>query len=238
MKKPITSRNRLDLLLKLRKTARETTDDVWGELSKDEAVNKDVKARLRKSLKRRQEPRCCYCKRWLLNHASAAPIEHVLPRAIYPRFSLRVRNLAIVCVDCNAVKKAADWGKFPKPHKRYPSPETMLFFHPRYHKYDEHIRFLRLETNRQELVTYHGLTPQGRHLCNELLSGVVAKRSLWRSYPKLKVWLRTLEELEAQPETNPRPELEAFRNALDGIVGERLKDGGKAQAWWALPEQK
>lgn len=230
-------RDRLTLLRELRDAAKAGDEEVWSRLGDTKNVrSKDLKALLRKRLKARQEPRCCYCKRWLLNNAHASPIEHVLPRRFYPQFALRVRNLAIACNDCNALKTDDDWGQFAGPHLDYPSPTVMGFFHPRYHPYDEHIRYLRMETNRQEFVTYHGLTPQGRHLCAELLSKVVGKQNLRRSYPQLTGWLCTLDELDAEPQSPPRPALQAFRDAMDKAIAERLNDGDKSSALWVVPE--
>lgn len=236
-KKPLTYRKKMTLLHKLRSAAKAGDKSVWGDLGDvTHTDHKVIKKQLRLAIKNRQEPRCCYCKRWLLNHASAAPIEHVLSRDTYPQFALQPRNLAIACVDCNSVKGKADWGKFSGPYERYPTPETMDFFHPRYHRYDEHIRFIRMETNRQEVVSYHGLTPQGQHLCTQLLSAVVGKRSLKRSYPALAGWQRTMDDLDGQGDSTDRPELQAFRHAMEITIVERLNDGAKASALWVIPQ--
>lgn len=229
--------DRRKLLRELRSAAKKGDEAVWGRLSDPEnACSKELKTMLRTSLKTRQEPRCCYCKRWLLNIAHASPIEHVLPRKYYPQFALRARNLAIACYDCNSLKSDDDWGSFVGPHNGYPSPMLMGFFHPRYHSYDEHIRYMRIETNQQEFVTYHGLTPQGRHLCAELLSKVVGKQSLKRSYPQLSSWVRALDELGADQESPHRPALQVFRDAIDKTIAERLSDGDKSSAFWAAPD--
>ncbi|MGM8936692.1 HNH endonuclease [Pseudomonas neustonica] len=228
--------DRRRLLRELRSAAIKGDKAVWGRLSDSENVcGKELKAMLRTSLKNRQEPRCCYCNRWLLNIAHASPIEHVLPRKYYPQFALRARNLAIACYDCNSLKSDDDWGSFTEPHHCYPSTLVMGFFHPRYHSYDEHIRYLRIETNQQEFVTYKGLTPQGRHLCSELLSKVVGKQSLKRSYPKLSSWVRTLYEVGADQGSTYRPALQVFRDAMDKAIAERLNDGEKSSAFWAAP---
>lgn len=229
-------RDCLILLRELRGAAKRGDETVWSRLGDvNNAVSKELKATLRKSLKSRQEPRCCYCKRWLINNAHASPIEHVLPRKVYPQFALRARNLAIACNDCNALKTDDDWGQFAEPHLLYPTPTHMSFFHPRYHPYDEHIRYLRVETNQQEFVTYHGLTPQGRHLCAELLSKVVGKQNLRRSYPQLSGWVRTLDELDAEQQSPHRPALQSFREAMDKAIAERLNDSDKSSALWTAP---
>jgi hypothetical protein len=234
-KQQLMRRQRLNLLLGLRKQARDGDKSVWGKLGKiDDAPHADLKKALRQALKERQEPRCCYCKRWLLNQAAAAPIEHVLPRHTYPAYALRARNLAIACVDCNALKGKIDWGNFPEPHRRYPSGEELTFFHPRFHDYDAHVRFARMETNRYEYVTYKGLTPQGRHLCTELLNRVVGKQSLKRGYPRLANWQRIVDEVAANQNFDERPALAAFRKTMEQAIGDRLDDA-HASALWAAP---
>lgn len=237
-KKKLTYREKMALLHKLRSATHLNDKTVWGELGDTtNPAYAAIKKHLRLALKNRQEPRCCYCKRWLLNHASAAPIEHVLSRDTYPQFALQPRNLAISCVDCNSVKGKADWGGFPVAPSRYPAVESLDFFHPRHHRYDEHIRFIRMETNRQEFVSYHGLTPQGQHLCTQLLSAVVGKRSLKRSYPALAGWQRTLDDLDARGDSTDRPQLDAFRQAMEVAITERLQDGDMANALWVIPEE-
>lgn len=228
-------RKRLNLLLDLRKLARQGSKSVWGTLGNpNDVAYADLKKVLRQALKERQEPRCCYCKRWLLNQAVAAPIEHVLPRLAYAAFALRARNLAIACVDCNSLKGKSDWGNFPKPHLRYPSGEELTFFHPRFHDYDEHVRFARMETNRFEYVIYKGLTLQGRHLCSELLNRVVSKQSLKRGYPRLANWQQILDEVDVHGISDARPALAAFRKTMEQAIGDRLEDA-HASALWGAP---
>lgn len=232
-------RELLTLLRELQRAAKAGDAEVWSRLGDTQnSSSKNLKSTLRRSLKIRQEPRCCYCKRWLLNNAHASPIEHVLPRRYYPQFALRARNLALACNDCNALKADDDWGRYVEPNTDYPLPQSMTFFHPRYHPYDHHIRYLRIETNRQEFITYQGLSPQGRHLCTELLSRVVGKQNLRKSYPKLGSWLRTLDELYEDAESPPRPALHKFRDAMEKVVTDRLDDSDKSSALWIIPENQ
>lgn len=229
---------RLALVRELITAAKNKEKNVWARLGDTEnAVSKGLKAILRDHLKGRQEPRCCYCKRWLINNAHASPIEHILSRDDYPQFALRTRNLAIACNDCNAMKTNDDWGKSTGPHERYPLPAAMNFFHPFYHRYDNHIRFVRMETNRQELVSYQGLTPQGRHLCTTLLSKVVGKQNLKRNYPQLANWLQPLDELGVNPQSPSRPALQAFLDAVEITVAQRLNDADRTSASWVIPQE-
>ncbi|MDZ3826564.1 MULTISPECIES: HNH endonuclease [Pseudomonas] len=223
-------REHLQLLRALQQQARAGDRTVWTQLGNiSDTKCKALKALLRERLKSRQKPRCCYCKRWLLNTAYASPIEHVLPRDTYPEFALHMRNLAIACYDCNQLKAAVDWAAFTGSRRFYPGIEAAdHFYHPRYHHYDEHIRYMRVESNRLQFVTYHGLTPQGRHLCVNLLSRVVGRESLQRSTPQLAEWLQLVDDVTADPAPPPRPAFEAFRNAIDHAVDTRLKDAGKS----------
>jgi len=138
----ITRREQLRLLRELQKDAQAGDKTVWDRLGDIKNIkHAALKKRLRDRLKFRQGPRCCYCKRWLLNSAYASPIEHVLPRAVYPQYAVSARNLVIACYDCNDLKKKDDWGGYAGSHKRYPGAKTTThFFHPRYHSFDDHVR--------------------------------------------------------------------------------------------------
>lgn len=231
----IKRRAQIKLLQKFQKESQAGDKSVWTRLGNRTNANCiALKELLRDRLKSRQEPRCCYCKRWLLNTAYASPIEHVLPRSIYPQFAVSARNLAIACYDCNDLKKKDDWGGFSGSPILYPGAEAAThFFHPRYHRFDDHIRYMRVESNRLKYVSYRGLTAQGRHLCVNLLSRVVGRESLQRSTPGLTDWLQVVDSLKAEPHPPYRPALEAFRIAIDQAVDERVKDGDRAGLLWA-----
>lgn len=228
-------RKRKRLLRDLKLAVSQSDYTAWARLSDAAAAPAYLKKTLRKLLRRRYGPRCCYCKRWLLNNANAAPIEHILPRAGYARFTLHRFNLTIACVDCNSIKSDDDWGQFVGPHWRYPVEAALTFFHPRLHKYDKHIRFMRMESNSYEFVTYQGLTPQGQHLCTELLSKVVGKQNLMKNYPKLSGWLRTVGKLDAELEQVERPAFDTFRRSMESMLAGRLNDGSKIVALWDVP---
>lgn len=125
---------------------------------------------LRQHLVDLQQGRCCYCRCLLQGIAYARPVEHVLPRTDYPQYTFVYRNLAVSCYDCNQSKKAKNWSGWKKGRKHYISlRRSSHYFHPRLHKYDEHVRFLRIETNGAAISVYVGLTPQGRQICRDLL---------------------------------------------------------------------
>lgn len=125
---------------------------------------------LRQHLAAIQGDRCCYCRRRLGGIAYARPIEHILPKNVYQRFTFSYRNLAVACFDCNHVKHSDNWSTWPVTRRRYiPERHCTGFFHARLHEYDSHVRYLHLDTNGASISVFAGLTPQGQHLCNGLL---------------------------------------------------------------------
>lgn len=130
----------------------------------------DVISALRDHLVALQSERCCYCRRRLGGIAYARPIEHILPKNVYGHYTFTYRNLAVACFDCNHVKSKANWSNWPTNRRGYINKKSCnSFFHARFHDYDSHVRYLHLETNGASVSIYVGLTPQGRHLCVELL---------------------------------------------------------------------
>lgn len=153
-----------------------TTPKKKGETSLN---GSGIKSAFRDFVTPQQDHRCCYCRRFLLNHGSAKPIEHILPRQAFPQFSLYYWNLSICCADCNRRKADSIWGCINAAETTYPSPTAFKdFFHPRFHEYNSHVRFFRVETNGTALSVYKGITPQGKHLCSNLLRFVSAKEAL------------------------------------------------------------
>ncbi|MFI8617289.1 HNH endonuclease [Acidovorax sp. NPDC077693] len=125
---------------------------------------------LRSHLAALQAERCCYCRRRLDGIAYARPIEHILPKDTFNQYTFTYRNLAVACFDCNHVKTNDNWSNWPPARRRYLKEKSCGgFFHARLHEYDSHVRYLHLETNGAAISVYAGLTPQGRHLCVELL---------------------------------------------------------------------
>lgn len=93
--------------------------------------------------------RCCYCRRWLFNSGYSKPIEHILPRESYEQYSFHFWNLSVACVDCNSLKTDNDWASPTKQGlEAYPAPNSFTeMFHPRFHRFDDHVRFIRVQTN-------------------------------------------------------------------------------------------
>lgn len=181
-----------------------------------------IKKSFRDFLLARQGQRCCYCQRWLVNIAHACPIEHILPHSRYPQFVIHFFNLGIACFDCNSSKTDARWGDVDLASTIYPGPnEVKNFYHPRYHKYAEHVSFIRMETNGFSIVFYSGLTDQGKHLCENLLHKVAAKETLTSCIPSVQDFYKAFENLSAENNKDFK-HLSRFRSVLDQAITGRL----------------
>ena len=224
-KKHIPRTNELLHELWFRSKAR-PSEDVWGALGdinetapKGVINGSSIKSAFRKYLLKEQGGRCCYCRRWLVNTAYAKPIEHVLPRAQYPQYSIDFWNLAVACTDCNSIKTDNAWGAVPNTNRKYPDPLHFLdAFHPRFHRYDDHIRYARIETNSSSVVLYTGLSTQGRQLCSVLLHKVAAKETLVKNNPVLAPAIAEILNFGARAQGFEMAGFEAFREALDRSV--------------------
>lgn len=156
-----------------------------------------LKGALRDQLSPRQANRCCYCRRWMANNGYARHIEHVLPHSEFPQFSVHFWNLAIACPDCNSLKSDTIWGGISNKKKRYPLPsEITTWFHPRFHDYDHHVRFVRLESNGIAVVAFVGLTGAGRFLCDNLLRHIARMELLVASNSVLSGYTAALEDFQ------------------------------------------
>ncbi|WP_091789297.1 HNH endonuclease [Paraburkholderia steynii] len=177
-----------------------------------------IQKALRDHLAQLQKNRCCYCRRWLQNIAYARPVEHVLSRDEYPRFSLHYWNLAAACHDCNHRKSSHPWGTW---HKHgYPSPRCIKdFFHPRFHDYDAHIRYVRVETNTISVAVYLGLSPQGRQLCRDLLGFISKVDALVHNNPRMSNAITKIQGYGGKNENRVATQrVDEFLDALNGAV--------------------
>ncbi|PWB35174.1 hypothetical protein DCO48_04105 [Pseudomonas sp. SDI] len=209
--------------------ARRQKINVWQELSdyrKAEntgVTGPSIKSAFRSFVGDLQGNRCCYCRRWLMSSGHAKPIEHILPKEKYPRFSVDFWNLAVACTDCNLLKKDADWGSIDKARRRYPdATEFGDFYHPRFHRYNEHVSYRRTESNDICSVSYNGHTPQGQHLCHQLLYRVAARENLYSNIPSMAKAMTTLQQFQENHAPGERKAFERFRKSLDAAVQRRL----------------
>lgn len=164
------------------KESSESRVDKWKSLyeykSQNGVCGNDIMSALRDHLSELQNERCCYCRRLLMNIAYARPVDHILSRKSYPQFSLEYNNLALSCYDCNLKKTGNDWADIQKSTIEYPDfSQQNDFYHPRFNNYDDHIKYLRIETNGISFIVYIGLTKNGKHLCENLLAMISAQES-------------------------------------------------------------
>lgn len=200
--------------------------DVWPALNAMADVTAlgtitgaQLKSAFRQRLLELQGGRCCYCRRWLVSTAYAKHIEHILPRHHYAQFSVEFWNLAVACSDCNGAKTDDVWGAISIKRRRYPKArEFSETFHPRFHRYDDHVRYLRLETNVSTVVLFTGLTTQGQHLCSSLLHRIAAKETLVENNPALAPAMDQIRSFEAKAKGMRLKRFDAFREALDQSV--------------------
>lgn len=221
-------------LLVLRKFWRESRrldSDVWDNLSSygsaaaKEAVNGSaIKGAFRDFALRLQHGRCCYCRCWLPATPYAMPIEHILPRNAYRRFSVDFWNLAVACVDCNLAKGSKAWTSIPAGTAGYPRRDAFPgMFHPRYHSYNEHVRFIVIETNGVSIALYRGRTQQGNHLCLNLLDKIASKRALLNNNPELQESLQDIDRYRAATGTIVAPALDAFAKTVDSRLMDLIR---------------
>lgn len=205
--------------------------DVWRELGnyahgthKDKITGSTIKSSFRKFLGKPQQGRCCYCRCWLVGNGHARPIEHILPRDSYPQFSMDFWNLAVACVDCNLAKTAHAWGSVPRNAATYPRHDAFHdMFHPRYHAYNDHIRYVAVETNHGGIALYQGLTEQGKDLCLRLLDKIASKRALISDHPELNASMNDIHQYQATMDRTAAPKLHAFAEMLDDTLMDILR---------------
>lgn len=222
----------LTVIYGLWRKARREKIDVWSELtsikhlpSKEKVNGSAIKHAFRKYLDTRQSGRCCYCRQWLANSGHAKPIDHVLPKGEYPQFSLHFWNLAVACTDCNLAKLEDVWGSVGKDAFVYPTYEAYAdMFHPRFHSYDDHVRYVFVETNSGSIALYEGLTVQGKHLCLNLLNKVATKRALLGNNPELQRDMGNIATYQSKMREVGSPRLAAFAAALNNSIVDLLQD--------------
>ncbi|MDK8264880.1 hypothetical protein QP835_11390 [Pseudomonas oryzihabitans] len=185
----------------------------------------DIKGAFRRFIERSQKNRCCYCRRWLSNSGYSKPIEHILPRVHFEQYSFHFRNLSVACVDCNGLKDEANWAEKSKLNqKEYPSPDSFTeMFHPRFHRYDDHVRFIRIQTNDHNITLYRGITPQGEKLCEDLLRTIAGKELIVSANPALKDSMETIEQFDVTEGSELELALKDLLGALSGRSLELLR---------------
>lgn len=185
----------------------------------------DIKGAFRQYIAKQQGNRCCYCRRWLLNSGYSKPIEHILPRESYEQYSFHFWNLSVACVDCNSLKTDDDWASPTKQGlEAYPAPNSFTeMFHPRFHRFDDHVRFIRVQTNDHSVTLYRGITPQGQKLCEDLLNKIAGKEVIVNANADLKSSLETIEQFEVEEGSELESALKSLHGALSGRTFELVQ---------------
>ncbi|WP_338585511.1 hypothetical protein [Pseudomonas sp. MAG733B] len=187
-----------------------------------------IRKQLRTLLEKEQNYQCCYCRRPLLNSGYAKPIEHVLPRSKCVQHTFNLFNLVVCCVDCNLKKSNHIWslreGEFTS-EQEYPAPESFDdLYHPRFHNYNEHIKFIRLQSNHHNISIYKGLTGQGKNLCANILTHLSQKEVFVNGNPDLKEYITTIDQHTAETNTKADKAICAFQAAFASATEELLYD--------------
>lgn len=220
--------NTRELIYKFFRETKNGTDgwallDSLDKAKGDFANGSELKAALRDQLIKIQTNRCCYCRRWLVNTAYARPIEHILPRSQFRQYSLHFWNLAIACTDCNSVKSDNIFGTVKLKRRSYPCvTEIDDWYHPRFHSYDEHVRFIRIESNGQTVTVFLGITKQGKTLCNHLLKYIAAKEMLIANNTVLSSCITTLNEFGDRLNGKQAQKLQDFQNELSRCMSRTI----------------
>jgi uncharacterized protein (TIGR02646 family) len=174
---------------------------------------------LRKHLVTLQGGRCCYCRCRLQGIGYARPIEHVLSRDDYPQYTFRYRNLAVSCYDCNHLKSASNWSSVKKTRRRYPNERACAdFFHPRYHAYDEHVKFVHIATNGAEIRLFIGISAQGKQLCRDLLHRACARELSLSANARLAGPIEQLRRHIDEESAHARASVETFLKVLESAA--------------------
>lgn len=117
---------------------------------------------------------CVYCYERIF-HKANANIEHILPRRHYPQFTFSLENLVVICITCNAIKGDKDYHKLDMNGVDYDAYKLALTcYHPKYHKFNEHINLFCMQTNMIYVRTYVGTSVEGKEFCNSHLNNITA----------------------------------------------------------------
>lgn len=208
------------------------TDSLWSDfynyIHADNAsiTGQAIRNHIRKIIEEEQNNQCCYCRRPLFNNAHAKPIEHILPHSKFVQHTFNILNLIIACVDCNAKKSDHVWSQHEATFRRFRHyPPARLFedlFHPRFHRYDEHVKFIRVQSNYHCISIYTGLTEQGRNLCKNLLTHISKLEVFVSANSDLKTHIQTIYNHEAHDNSAAEAAIKefqiAFQNATESIL--------------------
>ncbi|MBI6190160.1 hypothetical protein JEP98_13465 [Providencia rettgeri] len=194
-----------DILIRLYNKSLTENKDVWEDLREESHAKTDDSPRvegteiikkLRRFLAEKQNERCCYCQRYMFNIAYSRPIEHILPRDTFPKFSLVMKNLAVACYDCNLRKTNSIWWDNIDQNSNYPDESQLQnAFHYNYHLYNEHISWLNYSTNNFSFSAYLALTPIGKKLYFDLLENISKTDILFSRNDEIRESIENIKQL-------------------------------------------
>lgn len=108
----------------------------------DDAVS-PVRKQIKDHYIAEQQRLCCYCrKEYPTAHNAVWDGEHIIPKALAPKFMFEPRNLAACCKDCNGAKLDSEVRSDPN---RVSFPDQSAHYtivHPHFDHYGQHILWL------------------------------------------------------------------------------------------------
>lgn len=145
---------------------------LWSKLYKDGPVGKRVYDAITGHVGALSD-RCGYCQDKIF-HPSNSNVDHILPVSVYPQFAFVEKNLVRACVTCNMLKLAEDFyaanAVVGLEYIKY--EKSWSCYHPRHHLFSDHFERLVVQTNSLNFRAYFSKTPEGRVICQRLLSRV------------------------------------------------------------------
>lgn len=200
IKKPVLRREALACLLLYRNSAKNLyppRKGIWSRFY-EEPRGKYIHKKLGEHLIKKQGSLCCYCRDRVF-HGANSNIEHVLPIKHYPMFAFEFNNLALACVTCNALKSDDDLYRIEELVGVY-KDNSFECFHPCLDDYEDHVDFLKLQTNRVYVRVFSYKSARGRVLCDELLKKVSLFNVKEQANPVVAEAVKKLgEHLSAKP---------------------------------------
>ncbi|MCD9026783.1 HNH endonuclease [Luteimonas sp. BDR2-5] len=107
----------------------------------------ELRRLIREHYRNSQRLQCAYCLEPVASvSATGAPIEHIVPKSLHPRFAFEAANLCVICPDCNEIKRQQETlndARDPlkrRNARRYPArSQAFKIVHPHFDEYADHI---------------------------------------------------------------------------------------------------
>ncbi|CAH6875068.1 conserved hypothetical protein [Vibrio chagasii] len=100
-----------------------------------------IRKEVRNHYKIQQRYLCCYCRQQTLqDHGFVWDCEHILPKAIYPKFLFEPLNLALSCKACNLAKEKYKHELIISEKDQYcENSNNYRIIHPHFDLYNKHL---------------------------------------------------------------------------------------------------